>query len=246
MVNDKPSDTSDTDATLRMSAVSALDALVVVDAVLGDEGPPMGFDEPTGDPDELLTCPETSPAVPPEPEPGEESWPQRVVPGVSMGSWPPSPDHPGAHVWVDYVNWRGDRRWREIVPARVTYGVTRHHEVPQWFLIAWDVGAEAGAGAERSFALGDVMGWSRAKPDWPSFSESSGVDDPEGEPVPIAQTAPVAPTAQTAPVAPIGLETSDLADPVPRVLPGGREQGAEDREPREPWEPGFGRRESER
>jgi predicted DNA-binding transcriptional regulator YafY len=58
-------------------------------------------------------------------------------------------------VRIDYVNYRGERRVRRIVPQRMYFGDVQWHPGPQWILDAWDVDkAEV-----RSFALGDIRAW---------------------------------------------------------------------------------------
>lgn len=56
---------------------------------------------------------------------------------------------------IDYVNWRGERAVRRIIPRKLWHGETEHHAGPQWLLDAWDVEKAA----ERTFALADVRAW---------------------------------------------------------------------------------------
>jgi hypothetical protein len=39
---------------------------------------------------------------------------------------------------VNYVNWKGSERVRQIVPISVRFGSTEFHPVPQWLLKALD------------------------------------------------------------------------------------------------------------
>ena len=55
---------------------------------------------------------------------------------------------------IDYVNHRGQRRWRRIHPERVWYGATEHH-VTGWLLDAVDIDR----GVRRTFAMRSVFGW---------------------------------------------------------------------------------------
>jgi predicted DNA-binding transcriptional regulator YafY len=58
-------------------------------------------------------------------------------------------------VHIDYVNYRGERRVRQIVPQRIYFGDVEWHPGAQWILDAWDVDKAA----LRSFALGDIRSW---------------------------------------------------------------------------------------
>lgn len=58
-------------------------------------------------------------------------------------------------VCIDYVNWRGERSLRRIVPRRLYLGDVEWHSGTQWILDAWDVDKQA----LRSFALKDVRAW---------------------------------------------------------------------------------------
>jgi hypothetical protein len=63
-------------------------------------------------------------------------------------------------VFLDYTNYRGERRWRKARPIRLWYGVTGLHPRPQWFLDALDLEK----GAERTFALCDLHRWTDVAP----------------------------------------------------------------------------------
>ena len=59
-------------------------------------------------------------------------------------------------VEIDYVNWKGERAKRLIVPGRVHFGVTEWHPEEQYLLDAHDVEKDA----QRTFALKDIgTGW---------------------------------------------------------------------------------------
>jgi predicted DNA-binding transcriptional regulator YafY len=58
-------------------------------------------------------------------------------------------------VCIDYVNHRGERALRRIIPQRVYFGVVTWHSGPQWILDAWD----CDKAAVRSFALHDIQQW---------------------------------------------------------------------------------------
>jgi predicted DNA-binding transcriptional regulator YafY len=58
-------------------------------------------------------------------------------------------------VEVDYVNHRGERAWRRIVPQMLWFGVSDWHEEKQWFMRAWDEEKSA----VRDFSMMDVKSW---------------------------------------------------------------------------------------
>lgn len=62
---------------------------------------------------------------------------------------------PAAAVKMIYTNYRGETNIRLVIPERVWFGTSDHHEGQQWFLDAVDVEKEA----VRSFALKDVRCW---------------------------------------------------------------------------------------
>lgn len=64
----------------------------------------------------------------------------------------------GKQVRIDYVNWRGARAWRVVVPQAIWFGGTEWHPEPQWLLKALDVAK----GEVRDFALKDVKAWEAA------------------------------------------------------------------------------------
>lgn len=42
-------------------------------------------------------------------------------------------------VYVDYTNWKGERRIRRIMPVSLKYGATPYHSPYQWLLEAVDI-----------------------------------------------------------------------------------------------------------
>jgi len=52
-----------------------------------------------------------------------------------------------------YVNWRGERSIRVVVPRTLTWGSTEWHPEPQWIMTAYDLDK----GDERYFALQDCQ-----------------------------------------------------------------------------------------
>lgn len=63
-------------------------------------------------------------------------------------------------VWIDYTNWRGERRVRRIVPEYVDFGSNEHHPDDQWMLVAWD----PEKGERRTFAMKDIHSWKAQEP----------------------------------------------------------------------------------
>jgi hypothetical protein len=58
----------------------------------------------------------------------------------------------GCPVTVDYINYRGERSTRRILPNRIVYGATEYHPRHQWLLEAMDLDKSA----MRIFALEDM------------------------------------------------------------------------------------------
>ena len=58
-------------------------------------------------------------------------------------------------VVIDYINWKGERSVRTIMPEKVFFAATEHHKTPQWILSAFDVEKKAW----RHFAMADIKSW---------------------------------------------------------------------------------------
>jgi predicted DNA-binding transcriptional regulator YafY len=58
-------------------------------------------------------------------------------------------------VRIDYINYRGERSVRRVVPHRLYFGEVEWHPGTQWILDAWDVDKAA----IRSFAVVDIRRW---------------------------------------------------------------------------------------
>ena len=58
-------------------------------------------------------------------------------------------------VIIDYTNWRGERRKREIIPYRIDFENTEWHPDTQWLLEAFD----CEDGEVKQFAMKDIHGW---------------------------------------------------------------------------------------
>lgn len=59
-------------------------------------------------------------------------------------------------VTIDYTNWRGERRKRNIIPRRMRFGSNEWHRTPGWLMDAFDLDACE----ERTFSLANVHSWS--------------------------------------------------------------------------------------
>ncbi len=58
-------------------------------------------------------------------------------------------------VRIDYINYRGERAIRRVIPGRCYLGEVTWHPGVQWVLDAWDVDKDA----IRSFAIADIQRW---------------------------------------------------------------------------------------
>jgi predicted DNA-binding transcriptional regulator YafY len=58
-------------------------------------------------------------------------------------------------VTIDYVNWKGERGLRLILPDTITFSSNKWHPTPQWLLRAFDVEKKAW----RHFAMADIKNW---------------------------------------------------------------------------------------
>lgn len=54
-----------------------------------------------------------------------------------------------------YTNWKGDTRWRKIIPISIEFKMTQWHKKEQWILNAIDVDKNE----ERGFAIKDIKKW---------------------------------------------------------------------------------------
>lgn len=59
---------------------------------------------------------------------------------------------------VDYVNWRGERRWRRIQPVAVVHGWNEWHPTPQWLMVALDL-EQPFHDELQTFALSGIKEW---------------------------------------------------------------------------------------
>jgi len=58
-------------------------------------------------------------------------------------------------VEIDYVNWRGERSIRRILPVKIHFASSKWHPKPQWLLNAEDLGKRD----TRDFAMKDIQSW---------------------------------------------------------------------------------------
>ena len=64
---------------------------------------------------------------------------------------------PGVTVTIDYTNWRGERRKRQIVPLALDYNIRPpYYTTYQWLLTARDVEKNY---ALRTFAMRNIHSW---------------------------------------------------------------------------------------
>lgn len=68
-------------------------------------------------------------------------------------------DNPQRVVTIDYTNWRGERRTRNIKPVEIEWGATKWHPVNQWLLRAKDMED----GQVKMFAMSEIHSWSTVK-----------------------------------------------------------------------------------
>jgi hypothetical protein len=63
----------------------------------------------------------------------------------------------GRVVRINYLNWRGEKRWRRILPHTDTvhFGETEWHPGPQWLFSATDLED----GKMKTFAMNGIFGW---------------------------------------------------------------------------------------
>lgn len=64
----------------------------------------------------------------------------------------------GKVVEIDYTNWKGERRWRRVVPRDVWFGISRWHHERQWFMRGWCLES----GEQREFCMATIHGWREA------------------------------------------------------------------------------------
>lgn len=72
---------------------------------------------------------------------------------------PPTMDNRQRVVAIDYTNYRGERRVREIKPIEMEWTCTEWHPIHQWLLRAKDMED----GKTKHFALADIHSWRAVK-----------------------------------------------------------------------------------
>lgn len=70
---------------------------------------------------------------------------------------PNSEEKENMKVEIDYMNYRGERRLRKILPLKMLFGLSAFHNEngPQWFVTAVDLETEQ----IRTFAMKDIHSW---------------------------------------------------------------------------------------
>ena len=58
-------------------------------------------------------------------------------------------------VTILYTNWKGETKYRNIIPMSVEFKATQWHPAEQWILNAMDVDKNA----QRAFAIKDIKEW---------------------------------------------------------------------------------------
>lgn len=58
-------------------------------------------------------------------------------------------------VTILYTNYKGETRYREIIPKSIEYKSTDWHKEEQWILNAFDIEKNA----DRGFAIKDIKEW---------------------------------------------------------------------------------------
>jgi predicted DNA-binding transcriptional regulator YafY len=64
----------------------------------------------------------------------------------------------GKVVEIDYTNWKGERRYRRVVPRDMWFGISRWHHERQWFLRAWCLESNE----QREFCMATIHDWRSA------------------------------------------------------------------------------------
>lgn len=64
-------------------------------------------------------------------------------------------------VQIEYMNWKGERGRRTIMPSVIRFGTSHWHKDQQWLLRAFDISK----GEMREFAMKDIHDWSPANVD---------------------------------------------------------------------------------
>ena len=67
---------------------------------------------------------------------------------------------PSKLVWIDYTNYRGERRWRSIMPLGVHFQNSEYHPDTQWVIEAIDMERNQ----LREFAMKDIHEWRATAP----------------------------------------------------------------------------------
>jgi predicted DNA-binding transcriptional regulator YafY len=63
-------------------------------------------------------------------------------------------------VWIDYTNYKGERKWRHIIPRGIMFCTSDWHPDLQWVIYATDLDKDQ----PREFALKDIRAWRSTAP----------------------------------------------------------------------------------
>ena len=58
-------------------------------------------------------------------------------------------------VKILYTNWKGETKYRNIIPINIEFKSTEWHKEEQWILNAFDIDKQA----NRGFAIKDIKEW---------------------------------------------------------------------------------------
>lgn len=61
----------------------------------------------------------------------------------------------GRRVRLYYTNWRGESRWRTVLPLGLRFGANQWHAHPQWLMDVIDL--DRGPTVHRTFAVRDIQ-----------------------------------------------------------------------------------------
>jgi len=82
-------------------------------------------------------------------------------------------------VWVKYENWRGEERWRHLLPLTLFFGTAApFHVFPQWLMDATDLEDENRP--NKVFALSGILEW-RSEPPEEAIKDGAGTESGQGD-----------------------------------------------------------------
>lgn len=75
-------------------------------------------------------------------------------------------------VWIDYINYRHERRWYRILPVQMRWAANDYHKEEQWLIEAMDLDRP---GVVREFAWTHIKEMRNTPPTVPHTGKLSGV-----------------------------------------------------------------------